>query len=99
MVKSEVYSWRVSPDVKTALELEARREGIAVAALLDRMAEEWLAPRRSSADSGEAEQMRRHAVAARSFGALAGGNPRRAERARPAIRRRLAEHHDRRRAD
>ena len=34
MSKTEVYSWRVSPETKAALEEEARREGLTLAALL-----------------------------------------------------------------
>ena len=97
MLKSEVYSWRLSPEVKTALDLEARREGSAVATLLDQMAGEWLAARRGSAVQEDAEQRRLHAAAAGIFGSIAGANPRRAERARGAIRKRLAHRYDRRR--
>jgi hypothetical protein len=39
---SEVYSWRVSPDIKTGLEREARRRKMSVSAALDLPAREWL---------------------------------------------------------
>ena len=95
MRKSEVYSWRVSPDTKAALELEARREGDTVAAMLDRITQEWLRARRRRAGPDETAQARLHAVATRTFGTIAGGTPRRAERARVAIRQRLAARHGR----
>ncbi|HWD98530.1 MAG TPA: hypothetical protein VG345_05825 [Bryobacteraceae bacterium] len=34
-MKTEVYSWRVSSDIKTALDREARRRKISVSAALD----------------------------------------------------------------
>ena len=97
MTKSEVYSWRVLPEIKTALEWEARRQRTTVAAILDRMVEEWLAARRASSAGDDGEQAALHAVAATTFGSMAGGNPRRAERARIAVRKRLLKRHDRRR--
>ena len=97
MTKSEVYSWRVLPEIKTALEWEARRQRTTVAAILDRMVEEWLAAGRASAAGDDGEQAALHAVAATSFGSIAGGNRRRAERARTAVRKRLLKRHDRRR--
>ncbi len=42
MKKSEVYSWRVGPDLKRALEDAARAERTSVAELLNRMAKAWL---------------------------------------------------------
>lgn len=91
-MKTEVYSWRVSAETKAALDEEARRERSTVAAVLDRIAGEWLDERRRSA-GGDDEQARLHAAAACSFGKIAGGDPRRSERARDAIRRRLAQRH------
>lgn len=89
MKKSEVYSWRVAPETKMALEAEARREGRSVAALLDRMAREWLtARRRRGVDIREHARVR--ASAEKVLGTIAGGDPRRAERARTAIRERLS---------
>jgi hypothetical protein len=41
-MKTEVYSWRVSPDIKTGLEREARRRKMSVSAVLDLAAREWL---------------------------------------------------------
>ncbi len=90
MKKSEVYSWRVSPQTKVALEVEARREGRSVAALLDRMASEWLTARRRRAALDDGEQARLHTAAEKVLGKIAGGDSRRAERAQTAIRTRLS---------
>ena len=98
MPKTEVYSWRVSPETKTALEIEARRRETTLAALLDRVTREWLRTRRPSIGEDE-EQQRLHAAAARTFGSIAGSEPRRAERARTLVRQRLAKRYGRRRLD
>ncbi len=95
MRKSEVYNWRVSPDIKSALEMEARREGVTLASLLHRIAEEWLRVRRASGAPEQAEQLRLHAAAGKTFGTIAGGKPRRAERARSVIQERMARRHAR----
>jgi hypothetical protein len=89
MKKSEVYSWRVATAVKVALEQEARREGQSVGGLLQRIALEWLKARRQTTN-GDDEQARLHTAAAKTFGAIAGGDRNRAVAARTMIRRRLA---------
>jgi len=87
-MKTEVYSWRVAAEVKTDLEREARVRNLPVSAILDQAVREWL--RNSGEDAtGEAAQRRLHAAAEACLGVLAGGNPRRAERARDVIRQRL----------
>ena len=43
MRKTEVYSWRLSPAKKRALEDQARAQGQTVAQLLDRLTEEIMA--------------------------------------------------------
>ena len=85
----EVYSWRVAPEVKAALEQEARREGRSVGSLLERIAMEWLAARRRTLGR-EDEQTRLHAVAGKTFGTISGRDPDRSTAVREAIRRRLA---------
>ena len=91
MAKSEVYSWRVAPETKAALELAARHERSSISRLLDRVVHDWLTKRRRGANGDEGEQGRLHAAAAESFGTIRGGNPRRAEQARALIRKRLAD--------
>jgi hypothetical protein len=88
MAKTEVYSWRVSPETKTALEDAARRERATLGALLDRITREWLAGR-TAGSPDDVEQRRLHAAAAEVLGSIRGGNPHRAEQARQTIRGRL----------
>jgi len=91
-MKSEVYSWRVASELKSNLEREARQRKTSLAAVLDLAARDWL--KRSAVDSaGDEEQRRLHEAAESCLGALAGGNPRRAENARQAIRERLRRNH------
>jgi hypothetical protein len=87
-MKTEVYSWRVSPDVKTSLEREARRRGISMSAALDAAAREWL-QKSGITSEGDEEQRRLQKAAAKWLGALASGNPRRSETASQAVRERL----------
>ena len=98
-MKSKVYSWRISPDLKADLELEARREKLSLAALLEQMALERLGQQRSHADTGDAAQERLHQEAARWIGSIAGGNPERSESVRTVVRKRLARKYGRSRSD
>jgi len=87
-MKAEVYSWRVSTDLKTGLEREARRRKTSVSAILDLAAREWL--KSSGPAIGDEEDQRRlHQAAAKCFGTIAGGDPRRSENVREAVRQRL----------
>ena len=88
MSKNEVYSWRLSREIKAILEDEARRQHTSLAGLLDRIVEEWRR-RQEKPDDDEAEQARLHAAAAKSFGRLAGRHPYSAARTREVIRQRL----------
>jgi hypothetical protein len=90
MRKSEVYTWRVAPDLKAALEDVAREERTTVRQLLGRMARQWLRDRAAGKGEAETVQRRIRASAGRFVGSLAGGNPRRAEGARRSVRERLA---------
>jgi hypothetical protein len=87
-MKSEVYSWRVSTDLKTGLEREARRRKISVSAALDLAARDWLNKSGAETD-GDEEQLRLRKAASRCFGSLASGDPYRSENARQAVRQRL----------
>ncbi len=87
-MKTEVYSWRVSTDVKTELEREARRRNTSLSGILDLAAREWL--NRSDADhEGDEEQKRLQIAAFECFGAFRGDDPYRSENARQEVRRRL----------
>jgi hypothetical protein len=88
MSKSEVYSWRLSRETKVVLEEEARRQHTSLAAVLDRIVQEWRR-RAERPDDDSAEQIRLHAAAAKSFGRIAGKHPYSAARTREVIRQRL----------
>ena len=87
-MKSEVYSWRVSPVTKSALETQARRLGISIATLLDRITKEWMESGWSRT-ADEEEQTRLHSALFKAVGTIAGGNPKRSKQAKRLIRRRL----------
>jgi hypothetical protein len=93
-MKSEVYSWRVSTDLKTELEREAQRRRISVSAALDLAAHDWL-DKAGSETEGDQEQLRLHKAASKCFGALGSGNRRRSENASQAVRQRLRRHYGR----
>lgn len=96
MNKTEVYSWRLSPDMKHALEEAARRNHQTVAKLLDHIVEQWLREiHASDQDAEDAEQRRLHAAAATALGLIQGGDPNRSERVRAQLRTRLARKHGR----
>ena len=92
-MKSEVYSWRVSTDLKTGLEREARQRKISIAAVLDLAARDWLNKGGAEMEGDEA-QARRQKAASKCFGALASGNAHRSENARQTVRQRLRRHYD-----
>lgn len=90
MAKTEVYSWRVSPDTKGDLEEVARREKLSVSGLLERIVQEWLEDYGSKFADDEDQQERLHKAASRTFGKIRGGDPHRSERVRQTLRSRLA---------
>ena len=93
-MKTEVYSWRVSSDVKTGLEHEARRRKISMSAALDAAAREWL-QKSGTTSKGDEEQRRLHKAASRWLGTLASGDAQRSETATQAVRDRLRRHYGR----
>jgi hypothetical protein len=93
MAKTEVYSWRLAPEKKRALERRARDQGQTVAQLLDRLTEELLA---SHADGDEAEQRRLHAAAAKFVGVISGDDPYRSENVSTLMQRSLRRKYGRR---
>jgi hypothetical protein len=93
-MKTEVYSWRLSGELKSGLERQARLRKVSVSSILDSAVREWL--RKSGLDvAGDEAQRELHKSAAKCIGVLAGRNPRRAETARETIRERLKRHRDR----
>ncbi len=97
-MKSEVYSWRLSPDLKWALEEAARREHVSVSRLLERIAREWLKTQAWVAED-EAEQARLRAAAAPYIGSLRSGDPDLAESASERVRELILKAHGRSRPD
>jgi len=93
-MKTEVYSWRVSPDIKTGLEREARRRKISVSAALDLAAREWL-QRTSLANEDDEGQYRLKKAASRWLGTLASGDAQRSEKVSQTVRQRLRRSYDR----
>lgn len=92
-MKTEVYSWRVSTELKTGLEREARRRKVSLATVLDLAAQDWLKKNRAEDDA--AEQKRLHAAAAKAIGAIRGGDPYRAENAGRMVKEIIRKHHGR----
>jgi len=87
-MKTEVYSWRVSTELKTGLEREARRRKISLAKALDLAAEEWLKNGGTDKDD-DLEQKRIHEAASKCFGVITSGGPNRSENVRQIVRERL----------
>jgi post-segregation antitoxin (ccd killing protein) len=93
-MRTEVYSWRLSGELKSDLEREARLRKVPVSAVLETAVRDWL--KKGDTDVSEDEAQRRlHTAAANSLGVLASGNSRRAESARDTLRKRLRQRHGR----
>jgi len=92
-MKTEVYSWRVSPEKKAELESEAKREGTSMSALLDRITSDWLTEHRNGRNDDEAEQAAIRKRAAPAIGSIRGGDPTRSARARELVREIIARKH------
>ena len=95
--KSEVYSWRVSPALKSRLEDEARRQQRTVAAMLDELVLAQLDLRNRERGVEDERQRELQASAAAFAGRLAGTDPQRATHARAQVRARLRARHGARR--
>lgn len=91
MAKTEVYSWRVDPTIKMALEDEARAQGKSVAQVLDKITKQWLDKRKRQDGDEEAEQARLHAAAMKFAGSMSGGDPRASQNVREVVRKRILE--------
>ena len=87
-MKTEVYSWRLSTELKSTLEQEARRRKMSLSAVLDTAVHEWIEHGRADTGSDE-EQQRLRSAAMACVGSITGNDPDRAENARQTIRERL----------
>jgi len=95
MSKSEVYSWRVSPELKERLEDAARAEDMSLAGLLEQISLEWL---EDHTQVDEEEQRRLHETAREWIGKLEGGDPLLAQQASQRVSEILWEEHERKRS-
>jgi len=91
-MKTEVYSWRVSADLKSGLEREARRRKTSISAVLDLAARELL--NKGHLDDEE-EQRRLHEAVSKCVGTLSGGDPHRSENVRTLVRAKLRRRYER----
>jgi hypothetical protein len=93
-MKTEVYNWRVSRELKSELEREARLRKAPVSSILDAATREWL--KRSSSEATDDERQRfLQSQASACFGAFGGPGSRRAETARKTVKERLRRRHAR----
>ncbi len=94
-MKTEVYSWRVSAELKTGFGAEARRRRISLSAVLDLAAKDWLTKSGSERNGDEEEQKRLHQAASECIGAFASGDTHRSENVRQSVRQRLRRQRER----
>ncbi|MGC2301601.1 MAG: hypothetical protein WA476_22530 [Acidobacteriaceae bacterium] len=87
-MKTEVYSWRVSSELKQDLEREARKRKASVSSILDAAARAWLAKSRAGITDDE-EQKRLHAAIEPLIGSISGADPYRSESVSEIVRARL----------
>lgn len=93
-MSTEVYSWRVSRELKQDLEREARRRKASISSILDTAAREWLAKSRAGVSEDE-EQKRLHAAIEPLIGSISGRNPYRSESVGKIVRERLSRRYGR----
>jgi hypothetical protein len=87
-MKTEVYSWRVSSELKSDLERAARYRRVSVASVLEEAARKWL--KESAASLSDDETQRKlHAAVEPFIGALSRIGPADSRSMREVIRRRL----------
>jgi predicted transcriptional regulator len=93
-MKTEVFSWRVSPELKSQLEREAGARKVPVSAILDEAARKWL---RDAIEEDEEHQRRLHAAASAIIGSVRiGGGPYTNETVRAIIGKKLEKRDGRR---
>ena len=97
-MRTHVYSWRLSGNLKSELERAARLRRASLSAVLEQAARTWLAQNAAELADDEQTQRKLHAAAERCFGTIAGLGPYHAVRVRETVRRRLREKYARRRA-
>lgn len=84
-MKTEVYSWRLTPEMKMRLEAEARRSGKSMAEVLEEISANWLDGRPGRYDDEmEAGRLRKRIMA--TVGTVRGGDSQRASRSKELVR-------------
>lgn len=93
MSKSEVYSWRLTPELKQELKVAAREEKTSVGAVIERAARDWLSSRKPTLDQAEQNRLRKAML--ELAGSVDGdGVPATNQRVREVIVARLTAKHD-----
>ena len=91
-MKTEVYSWRLSPHLKNELREAARAEQKSIADLLEEIVRDWLRHTRGGTGTEDERQQRVREAVLECAGMIDGG-PDLAENARSAVRARIAKRH------
>ena len=91
-MKTEVYSWRLSPQLKRDLDRAARDEGVPISGLLERISQDWLAERWRE---DEARQARIRARMKKCIGAIHGADPHRSQNVRQIVEEEIAKKYGR----
>jgi post-segregation antitoxin (ccd killing protein) len=87
-MRDHVYSWRLTSELKSDLERQARLRKVSISTILDMAVREWL--KKSALEVwGDDEQRKLHAAAEKYIGALKGLDRDRAETVRETIRKKL----------
>ena len=97
-MKTHVYSWRLSAELKSELERAARLRRKPLSAVLEQAARDWLAQNSAELADDEETQRQLHAAAERCFGTITGLGPYHAERVRETVRKRVQDRYGRKRA-
>jgi predicted DNA-binding protein len=94
-MKSEVYSWRLTPEMKMRLESEARRSGKSLAEVLEQISANWLDERTGGYDDEMEVRLRKQVIA--TVGTIRGGDPHRASRSKELVREIIKRKHEKER--
>lgn len=87
-MRNRVYSWRLSDELKSDLERQARLRKVSISTILDIAVGEWL--KKSAIEvSGDEAQRKLHAAAEKYIGALKGLDRDRSKTVRETIRKKL----------
>jgi hypothetical protein len=95
-MKTEVYSWRVSPEIKKNLERTARRRKLSVAQALEQATQDWVSKNSEPLeDEEEQEQRRLHQAVMKFAGTLESGDPNRSTSVSERVRQKLGKRYGR----